>query len=509
MNPTLNSIVDLESNSPHTTPRSTNNENDHDNQKDPIQNNPQHNDNHNNNQNQKEKENHKLLHAIVNGISLWLRILTSNAAGLTATILSMVIIYEPARIVSPDIRDSLRDTCYENVHIILNSISIFSCYSYCFIHIFGFRNVIHHVYGVFGLSLLVILYLYYGINSLRAEFFAPLRNFLLLSPPFLALWLVHRTSLPSNPSLRTQSMFAYTKDGTCTALAKGWISFFLAFFIIISTTKIYLEASITMQFIIRLFLMPLLFFIVNFVQHLVLVGLSLDHMDKRLLVASCTSQWMQFYARFLTSNVSTDEAGSAFILINLGTMVVEVLSRLSFLHRYMLYRRFKVWIRNKKRLNAPAGRQRRISVARNNFVGSAYVDSEHGHGEEPRNRSTTGTTMATISDYTKEMRAKQIVEEVGTELRVLVIVPLMMYLVHPIRSDSDFETIGDVNELLYQIFVQLGFEAVGDIFCLTIEPWYLGIPIDSSKIKGQDEHMWLRFAVSWVCFIACAGLLTG
>eukprot|EP00002_Diphylleia_rotans_P041084 TRINITY_DN9906_c0_g1_i1.p1 TRINITY_DN9906_c0_g1~~TRINITY_DN9906_c0_g1_i1.p1 ORF type:complete len:147 (+),score=23.33 TRINITY_DN9906_c0_g1_i1:97-537(+) len=108
-----------------------------------------------------------------------------------------------------------------------------------------------------------------------------------------------------------------------------------------------------------------------------------------------------------------------------------------------------------------------------------------------------------ISDFTKQMRAKAIVEEIGIEIRVIFTVPVLMHFLHFLWPNSLFLTVSSFSDCVIQIAIQMVFEFLVDLISLFMEIHYQSIPMQIPDIFSHDIFS-LNYTISMLCLLYIA-----
>eukprot|EP00002_Diphylleia_rotans_P040759 TRINITY_DN9746_c0_g1_i1.p1 TRINITY_DN9746_c0_g1~~TRINITY_DN9746_c0_g1_i1.p1 ORF type:complete len:461 (-),score=88.27 TRINITY_DN9746_c0_g1_i1:182-1564(-) len=426
--------------------------------------------------------------AFLFAIRFWFNsLLRSMPITLTVTTV-MVMYYAPARLMTPSMLQHHKELIYQVLLCIPQQILIALAYSLCLVGVFGLDlslkplGIVCPIFAIFNIAVTIFFPASFEIRSYITLFGVMIEPYIVLS--------LYSKMNNGQASVKEKNWIGYSLiyDGTIPALRKGWIGFFIVVGLFSFTIEAFLNAPVVMQLAIRTIVFPLLCFVATFYQQLLLVGLSIESMSRRLLVLMCSGQFLQFLGRLMVSNISSGSKSTEFVLLNLSTSVVEFLSRISYMQRYLIYRKIK------RALKLGQGRQRApVYVASNNQDSQAVADA----GQNP----SLGIFSAheSVSDYAKAMRAKQIVEDVGTEIRIMMLVPVLLYMLHPIYSDTDFQTIPLLEDAIVQIVVQLVFEFVGDVSAVFMEVYYLKIPLEINEEGVMDAHFGVKVCISLVC----------
>eukprot|EP00002_Diphylleia_rotans_P001469 TRINITY_DN10811_c0_g1_i1.p1 TRINITY_DN10811_c0_g1~~TRINITY_DN10811_c0_g1_i1.p1 ORF type:complete len:499 (+),score=83.19 TRINITY_DN10811_c0_g1_i1:51-1547(+) len=442
------------------------------------------------NLNPENKTKFTLAQDIIRSVRVWLRISVQSLPILLAVAIFLLAYYLPAHLSSHHSVDQTGALFYDKTRYFVYAVGYFGTVSLLLRQIFSFllaRRLI-----MFLCLPCFLVFSLIGPIFGRSIFTETVNNLMVLFAPFGSLYLMKWTKKPLHDSAMTRDAFELCIDGTPVALVKGIVGVAVITYLYFYLIGQYLDATFVWQLFIRLVLMPSVVYVSNFLQHYFVMSLSEKHASRRLLVNVCCNQVLQFLGRLMVSNVSSGSRSNGYLVLNAGMVIVEILSRVTYSVRINIFRRLLFKYNHWKAGNRLESRRTKISSV--TIEGSMIFDDTNT--EQTR---TQAKKYFQITPRIKTSRAQQIVEDIGTELRVLVLVPLVMYLLHPISPDSKFHTLRSIDTCFYQIFVQFSLEAFTDIVSIFVELRYLDIPLDQCEIPVMDPAFAIKALFSVCC----------
>eukprot|EP00002_Diphylleia_rotans_P041085 TRINITY_DN9906_c0_g1_i2.p1 TRINITY_DN9906_c0_g1~~TRINITY_DN9906_c0_g1_i2.p1 ORF type:complete len:492 (+),score=87.17 TRINITY_DN9906_c0_g1_i2:129-1604(+) len=423
---------------------------------------------------------------------IWFRTFLRSILVVALMYLSLGIYFLPAVITDGNISEVLINLLY--VHIRSAFIQIFY-YLTCILvtsQIFSFQIAVKgYLFTILPFFLVILLLLIADAMSLNFGF----ENgfiiiFMNMIIPFFVFYYLQKMKIKETISEVQKENYSLTKDGTTQALMKGWILLAFSMILLSYGLPAYMYADYASQILIRSLVLPFIIFSVAFSQHIALSGLSMEHMDRRLLVSLCSSTLLQYLGRMMVSNISEKPLSSAFLMMNLSLSVVEILGRVTYTQRYLVYKRLKNKIRGTSKAIVRSGKkisETLFSRKRAPVVESKEIVRDHNE----------------ISNFTKQMRAKAIVEEIGIEIRVIFTVPVLMHFLHFLWPNSLFLTVSSFSDCVIQIAIQMVFEFLVDLISLFMEIHYQSIPMQIPDIFSHDIFS-LNYTISMLCLLYIA-----
>eukprot|EP00002_Diphylleia_rotans_P037227 TRINITY_DN8298_c0_g1_i1.p1 TRINITY_DN8298_c0_g1~~TRINITY_DN8298_c0_g1_i1.p1 ORF type:complete len:481 (+),score=86.44 TRINITY_DN8298_c0_g1_i1:109-1551(+) len=437
-------------------------------------------------------------------IKIWLHIFSNALVPVCICSTILVLYYIPLHLLCAG---SALDLYLEWEYVtrrVLGSATNYAIYVISVVHLFGAQIGTHYSIRI-ALPMFLVQSFIQGARILSPSLRTNLSILCSILTPCLLVYKIRASSKVLQEIKAHHEDQILCHDGTATALLKGWTALLGLIVLFQVLIPIYIEMDIWSQLVVKVIVFPIVSFAVHLTQQYFLVGLSLQHMPRRMIVTASVSQYNQFLERMLVSNISAGATSMVFVSMSAVTMLVQVSFRASILLRYRLFCRIRDYIHQLKKSTLPANRElaspELTDLRQDDFVDEA-ADSERT-SEQNGDACIQGSTLPSeMSDYLKEMHARWLIESMMGEIRVLITVPLLMYLLYPLFPSSKFQTIASVSELFWKIFVQLIFEAVGDMLAIYYEINHLGIPLQMQDLQKQ------KLTILWVSVIVTSLFFT-
>eukprot|EP00002_Diphylleia_rotans_P000208 TRINITY_DN10102_c0_g1_i1.p1 TRINITY_DN10102_c0_g1~~TRINITY_DN10102_c0_g1_i1.p1 ORF type:complete len:482 (+),score=62.93 TRINITY_DN10102_c0_g1_i1:53-1498(+) len=415
---------------------------------------------------------------------IWLRILRRCCVSLLTSIFILTLVYSPARYLFEPAQSPLIVLIYELVLNMVSRSCLFAAYAVCMSYIFSFFLCVE-VLSFIMLPTFLFLTIAWPIVEMdlgQKIFFFTIGDCLSVA---LAIWLVPKSGSWKKLRGATNPYLQYSLDGTPQALVKGMAVFFVGISLMFGSVSLYLSIDFGGQLVFRILVIPIIIFCVDGYQYFALRHLSLEHMPVRALPAVCYKQFLHFFSRLMISNVHEGSYSKNFIMINIAATILEVLTRASY-----------TW-RVQRSVGLKKSFKKRFPKEFSNVVKErVFPARENASDAPPTPKSDQG-----LSTSLKVMRATQVLEDMESEIRVICLIPLVMYLIHPFFLESPFQTIPKIQEMMFQILVQMAFEFMGDLISLFCEIHLQGIPITNKAVKGPSNQELLKVLLSIFCVL--------
>eukprot|EP00002_Diphylleia_rotans_P001961 TRINITY_DN11193_c0_g1_i1.p1 TRINITY_DN11193_c0_g1~~TRINITY_DN11193_c0_g1_i1.p1 ORF type:complete len:427 (+),score=71.27 TRINITY_DN11193_c0_g1_i1:50-1330(+) len=405
---------------------------------------------------------------------LWLRIFL-KAALICGPVIGLFWIYFlPALLLDEDLLDRIYDFLYVQIGSLLGW-SLF----------FGFVSIYWGlVFGIYFCRRGLMFGLLPGV--LTSALLDLLMNFggygfpISLTLVIISLLVINREPLPPNsPPIIERQYQRKSKIGI--PVLKIIVTIIVVSLILLLAFIIYINVETEGKLFIRFIIVPLLKVLCSGLQMYFLRDIPPAYITYAMPTICVSNAIISIFERLFTNSIFDTEDYVSFTLSTLLASLVEMANHATYFYRASITRKFT------KPFSRPASTNLSVSLS---TAYSANSDEDH----------QMINTEEDEEAWMLRIRKMLIVQEIATEMMMILTVTFLLYFVNPIVGDDAIQTISTLENCIYLLLIQIALELVSDLFGLywTISREKIELELKDVDLKDRWYWLWLVF-MGWQC----------
>eukprot|EP00002_Diphylleia_rotans_P026913 TRINITY_DN5388_c0_g1_i5.p1 TRINITY_DN5388_c0_g1~~TRINITY_DN5388_c0_g1_i5.p1 ORF type:complete len:457 (-),score=54.00 TRINITY_DN5388_c0_g1_i5:1016-2386(-) len=409
---------------------------------------------------------------------IWLLALQKALLICTPVMIFLWIYFLPALVTSEIVLDGIRDILYVKI---LNILTFLFFYSFVF----------SYFTTAFGAGFCKNASIFFWLPAMIINFF--LRTFtgyggLVLDTVSVVLsaFQIRREKLPENPTVVQLQQFE-RKNSMMNPLAKMSLIVSIIFATYQSLFEFFIQSTQNTRILIRFVLLPVLNSLFMGFQIHFMRGIEMSHLSYSTPTLWITNGFIKVFEKMIANIMFIGTDYRSYVLATLAATFIEIINHATYMHRVNIVN---------KTMNVCQGisKRRRKSIRTISVAPCAETHADRD----------CDVALDTTAVFMNRIRKSLIVEDITIEMVMIFTATLLLYFIHLlIDNKTMFETIKSFRLCVIQIFIQMGFELVSDVFGLywMISRHGIDLTLRDVQVKDMWLYVWILFMLQQCLWI--------
>eukprot|EP00002_Diphylleia_rotans_P038634 TRINITY_DN8824_c0_g1_i1.p1 TRINITY_DN8824_c0_g1~~TRINITY_DN8824_c0_g1_i1.p1 ORF type:complete len:494 (+),score=89.32 TRINITY_DN8824_c0_g1_i1:133-1614(+) len=400
-----------------------------------------------------------LAKGIWTSVIVWIKIFARAVVMVSPVILLMALFFLPGLMLSESKVNSFRDLLYLDIGAAMITVFYYGFVCVYSIRLFGSLLCYRAIYFVVVPCLLLGIYLRVFLHAVQASD--------LVAGVAVVLYLetIRRTNdsaLPHEPSFE----YDVRKKQLLIPFLKMVIVLGGMYFALLLSFPVYLRVGVYGKLFLRFGFLPLTTSLCTGLQTTLMKGIAPRHLECAVPILWVSNGILKIWERLYTNSIFANDDYLSFALLSMFASVIEIVNHGTYLRKMVLVHKCMSFL---SCANRKGRHVRRISSA-------ADVD-----------RGPTTTVIPESVRWVESIRRRMLVEDIAIELKMIITVTILLYLMHPLVHNTSFHGISSLAACVIQIAIQIFFEGISDVFGIHWAAKKHGIQIKHENIPLTDN----------------------